>query len=245
MTALKIAIVTGAGFRASASAVASGWRPRLSRCGQRPARRPGRSRRGGNPRDGGRAEALLAATSRTPRTVSLRSSSLPPASLRRLHALVNNAGHVHQAGSKTLTPCRFRPDVRRACARRLPDDRAVHAGDAGPQRDGAIVNIASQLGQIGGVELVHYSAAKAAIIGLTKALAREVSAAACGSTRSRPGRSTAAGPRPVAGVARGEAGTCRSAASASRRRSPRPSPSCASDEQACLSARRSDPIPEM
>ena len=41
---------------------------------------------------------------------------------------------------------------------------------------GVIVNIASQLGQIGGVDLVHYSAAKAAIIGMTKALAREVSA---------------------------------------------------------------------
>jgi 3-oxoacyl-[acyl-carrier protein] reductase len=44
------------------------------------------------------------------------------------------------------------------------------------KRRGVIVNIASQLGQIGGVELVHYSAAKAAIIGLTKSLAREVSA---------------------------------------------------------------------
>ena len=41
---------------------------------------------------------------------------------------------------------------------------------------GVIVNIASQLGQIGGVELCHYSAAKAGIIGLTKSLAREVSA---------------------------------------------------------------------
>ena len=41
---------------------------------------------------------------------------------------------------------------------------------------GIIVNIASQLGQIGGVELCHYSSAKAGIIGLTKALAREVSA---------------------------------------------------------------------
>ena len=41
---------------------------------------------------------------------------------------------------------------------------------------GSIVNIASQLGQIGGVELAHYAAAKAGIIGLTKSLAREVSA---------------------------------------------------------------------
>lgn len=40
---------------------------------------------------------------------------------------------------------------------------------------GNIINIASQLGQIGGVELAHYSAAKAGIIGLTKSMAREVS----------------------------------------------------------------------
>lgn len=42
--------------------------------------------------------------------------------------------------------------------------------------EGIIVNVASQLGQIGGVELCHYSSAKAGIIGLTKSLAREVSA---------------------------------------------------------------------
>ena len=41
---------------------------------------------------------------------------------------------------------------------------------------GIIVNVASQLGQIGGIELCHYSSAKAGIIGLTKSLAREVSA---------------------------------------------------------------------
>jgi 3-oxoacyl-[acyl-carrier protein] reductase len=40
---------------------------------------------------------------------------------------------------------------------------------------GNVINVASQLGQIGGTEMVHYSASKAGVIGLTKALAREVS----------------------------------------------------------------------
>ncbi|MFZ0170032.1 MAG: 3-oxoacyl-ACP reductase family protein [Candidatus Dormiibacterota bacterium] len=43
------------------------------------------------------------------------------------------------------------------------------------QRSGRIINMASQLGQIGGRSMVHYSASKAGVIGLTKALAREVS----------------------------------------------------------------------
>ena len=43
------------------------------------------------------------------------------------------------------------------------------------RRDGCIINIASQLGQIGGASVAHYSASKAGVIGLTKALAREVS----------------------------------------------------------------------
>jgi len=41
---------------------------------------------------------------------------------------------------------------------------------------GRIINIASQLGQIGGVEAAHYSASKAGVIGFTKSLAREVGA---------------------------------------------------------------------
>jgi 3-oxoacyl-[acyl-carrier protein] reductase len=40
---------------------------------------------------------------------------------------------------------------------------------------GRVINIASQLGQIGGAEVAHYCASKAGVIGLTKALAREVS----------------------------------------------------------------------
>ncbi len=44
------------------------------------------------------------------------------------------------------------------------------------QRSGRIINLASQLGQIGGTEVVHYCASKAGVIGFTKALAREVAA---------------------------------------------------------------------
>lgn len=39
---------------------------------------------------------------------------------------------------------------------------------------GAIVNVASDLGQIGAAELVHYSASKGGVIALTRALAREL-----------------------------------------------------------------------
>jgi 3-oxoacyl-[acyl-carrier protein] reductase len=42
------------------------------------------------------------------------------------------------------------------------------------RRDGRIINIASQLGQIGGRFVGHYVASKAGVIGFTKALAREV-----------------------------------------------------------------------
>lgn len=89
--------------------------------------------------------------------------------------LVNNAGFGHQALFTDIEPAMFDEifavHVRgnylctRAC---LP--AMLEAGQ------GHIVNIASQLGQIGGVELVHYAGAKAAIIGMTKSLAREVSA---------------------------------------------------------------------
>jgi 3-oxoacyl-[acyl-carrier protein] reductase len=47
-----------------------------------------------------------------------------------------------------------------------------------PRRTGSIVNVASQLAYRGGVGLAHYSAAKAGVLGLTRAAAREL--ADCG-----------------------------------------------------------------
>lgn len=88
---------------------------------------------------------------------------------------VNNAGIVHQVQLKDMTAEDFDRMVAvhlRGCF--LGCRRAINP--MLERGSGVIVNIASQLGQIGGIELVHYSAAKAGIIGLTKGLAREVSA---------------------------------------------------------------------
>jgi 3-oxoacyl-[acyl-carrier protein] reductase len=89
--------------------------------------------------------------------------------------LVNNAGHVHQSSFTGITPAEFDRMFAVHVRGTFLMMRAVLPAMLAAGK-GVIVNIASQLGQIGGVELVHYSGAKAAIIGMTKALAREVSA---------------------------------------------------------------------
>lgn len=89
---------------------------------------------------------------------------------------INNAGIVQQVRLANMSPADWDRMIAvhlRGCF--LGCRRAI--GPMLEAGEGVIVNIASQLGQIGGVELTHYSAAKAGIIGLTKALAREVSAA--------------------------------------------------------------------
>ncbi|MCB4788359.1 SDR family oxidoreductase [Delftia sp. Lp-1] len=87
--------------------------------------------------------------------------------------LVNNAGMLTQSRCADMSTAMWdemlRVDLRSVflCARRaVPHMRA--------QRWGRIINIASQLGIKGGVELSHYAAAKAGVIGFTKSLALEV-----------------------------------------------------------------------
>lgn len=88
--------------------------------------------------------------------------------------LVNNAGHVHQAPFEKLAVADFdRMFAVHVRGTFLMMQAVLPAMLA--RGDGVIVNIASQLGQIGGIELAHYSAAKAAIIGMTKSIAREMS----------------------------------------------------------------------
>ncbi len=102
--------------------------------------------------------------------------------------LVNNAGIAHQSLFENLEVAdfdrMFAVHVRGTFLMTKAVLPAMLASSTG-----AIVNVASQLGQIGGIELVHYSSAKAAIIGMTKALAREVS--------SRGVRVNAVAPGPI------------------------------------------------
>ena len=91
----------------------------------------------------------------------------------RLALLVNNAGIAQQKLFTDLTDRdwdeMFNVDVRGVflcCRAALP---AMIR-----QKSGCIVNVSSMWGQVGASCEVHYSAAKAAVIGLTKALAKEV-----------------------------------------------------------------------
>ena len=87
-------------------------------------------------------------------------------------ALVNNAGVAQQKLFTDLSTAEwddmFAVHVRGAflCAREALVDMVR-------RKQGRIVNISSMWGQTGGSCEVHYSAAKAALIGLTKALAKE------------------------------------------------------------------------
>jgi 3-oxoacyl-[acyl-carrier protein] reductase len=91
----------------------------------------------------------------------------------RLDILVSAAGILDEVPFLELTPERFDKtlavDLRGVfLAARWAAPYMVEAGK------GRIINIASQLGIKGGTNLAHYVAAKAGVIGLTKALALEL-----------------------------------------------------------------------
>jgi len=90
-----------------------------------------------------------------------------------IDVLINNAGIAQQKLFTDLTEQdwdrMFDVDVKgvfHCCQCALP--YMIH------QKHGKIINISSMWGQVGASCEVHYSAAKAAVIGLTKALAKEV-----------------------------------------------------------------------
>lgn len=98
------------------------------------------------------------------------------AELRRVDVLVNNAGFLQECPITQMTDAMWDRMIKvhlygafhfcREASRFMTE-----------QRSGRIINIASDLGQLGCENLAHYSAAKGGIIALTKSLARELSSA--------------------------------------------------------------------
>lgn len=93
----------------------------------------------------------------------------------RVDILVNNAGIFTESLIENMSLAEWDRVVNTNLRGTFLCTRAL-IGPMLERRDGRIINIASQLGQMGGASVGHYAASKAGIIGLTKSLAREVSA---------------------------------------------------------------------
>ena len=90
----------------------------------------------------------------------------------RVDALVNNAGLTLVGPFLETDPADWDAVIRTDLTAAFHTCRAVLPSMVA-RGDGVIVNIASRLGQIGVAETAAYSAAKAGLLGLTRALARE------------------------------------------------------------------------
>ena len=93
-----------------------------------------------------------------------------------IDVLVNSAGILTQARLVDMTLAQWRQTIDVDLTGVFLSCRYVVPGMVA-RGWGRVINIASQLGLKGGVDLTHYSAAKAGVIGLTKSLALEVARA--------------------------------------------------------------------
>jgi len=135
---------------------------------------------------GGRAAAVAGDVSSEADAKAIHAAAV--AAFGDTDLLINNAGIVHQSLFENLEvrdfDRMFAVHVRGTfLMTKMVLPAMLKAGH------GVVINVASQLGQVGGIELSHYSAAKSAIIGMTKSLAREVS--------SRGVRVNAVAPGPI------------------------------------------------
>jgi 3-oxoacyl-[acyl-carrier protein] reductase len=90
----------------------------------------------------------------------------------RIDALVNNAGRTLVGPFLEIDPADWDDVLRTDLTAAFHTSRAALPSMV-ERGSGTIVNIASRLGQMGVAETAAYSAAKAGLIGLTRALARE------------------------------------------------------------------------
>lgn len=93
-----------------------------------------------------------------------------------IDVLVNSAGILTQARLVDMSLAQWRQTIDVDLTGVFLSCRYVVPGMVA-RGWGRVINIASQLGLKGGVDLTHYSAAKAGVIGLTKSLALEVARA--------------------------------------------------------------------
>jgi 3-oxoacyl-[acyl-carrier protein] reductase len=119
---------------------------------------------------GAEAEAFRADVSDGPQAVDL--VQRVTAHFGRIDALVNNAGLMPVTPFLDIEPSEWDAVIGTDLTAAFHTSRAVLPPML-ERGSGAIVNIASRLGQIGAVEVAHYCAAKAGLMGLTRALARE------------------------------------------------------------------------
>jgi 3-oxoacyl-[acyl-carrier protein] reductase len=91
----------------------------------------------------------------------------------QIDLLVNNAGTFSEHGIEHLTVGDFDRVVGVNLRGTFLCSRFTVPGML-ERGTGVIINVASQIGQIGGLDMVHYCASKAGIIGMTKGMAREL-----------------------------------------------------------------------
>jgi NAD(P)-dependent dehydrogenase (short-subunit alcohol dehydrogenase family) len=105
-----------------------------------------------------------------PASVS-RAAEAAGARFGRLSGWVNNAGIVQMAPAKDLSPEAWRREFDINVAGVMNGAQAAYRAFA--ESGGAIVNIASNAGKVGFPNMAAYNATKAAVINLTRSLARE------------------------------------------------------------------------
>jgi len=103
--------------------------------------------------------------------VSLAAAARAAAQLGPMSGWVNNAGIVQMIAASDLAPEAWRREFEVNVGGVINGARAARQAFAG--KGGAIVNIASNAGKVGFPNMAAYNASKAAVINLTRSLARE------------------------------------------------------------------------
>jgi NAD(P)-dependent dehydrogenase (short-subunit alcohol dehydrogenase family) len=102
---------------------------------------------------------------------SLAEAAAGAARLGTLSGWVNNAGVVQMIAASDLTPDAWRREFEVNAGGVMNGAQAARLAFAG--KGGAIVNVASNAGKVGFPNMAAYNATKAAVINLTRSLARE------------------------------------------------------------------------